>query len=67
MSSDSETTIEQTQRQTGDCETNFVYADEETLNVVENGEKILAEIKVLDKSGEETLAEQTQEIGNILW
>ena len=67
ISADSEMTIEQSQKQTGDCETNFVYADEETLNVVESGEKILAEIKILDESGEETLAEQTQEIKDVVW
>ena len=67
ISSDDEKTIDQNQVQIGDCETNFVYADDEMLNVVKNGEKILAEIKVLDEKGEETLVEQTQEIEHIIW
>ncbi|WP_435070087.1 hypothetical protein [Haloplanus sp. C73] len=66
VSADSEETITQTQRQFEGCETNFVYADEETLNVVAADERIMANIAILDESGEETLAEQTQEIATVL-
>ena len=65
LSSDDETTLTQTQSQVGDCETNFVYADEETLNTVSSDTDIIADIAVLD-SGGETLAETRQEIETVV-
>ncbi|ELZ26951.1 hypothetical protein C475_08451 [Halosimplex carlsbadense 2-9-1] len=67
LSSDSETVVSQTQSQIEDCETNFVYSDEKSLNIVENGEKIMAEIEIRDESSGEVLAERTQEVESVLW
>ena len=44
-----------------------MYSEEETLNVVNRGEKIIAEIEILDASGEESLADTTQEVENIVY
>jgi hypothetical protein len=65
ISSDDEETITQTQTQLEGCETNFVHLDEITMNVVELGEPIMAEVKVFDEAGEELLAEDSGEIGYV--
>lgn len=65
ITSDDEKTITQERTQIEDCETNFVYYDEITMNVVEVGEPIISHVKVFDESGENLLAEERGEINYI--
>ena len=66
VSSADEITVEVQQRQIENCETNFVYDDERGLNVINAGEKIIAQIKIFDEQKEEILVEQTQEVKDVI-